>query len=78
MNLQRIHLVTGMLTIKMYVFYKRIINIDKQIYVFLYRSVHPFKCPVILNITIGLIFDGNDCNFSATHIMWTLCKIVTG
>jgi hypothetical protein len=44
---------------------------------FLYRSVHPFKCPVILNITIGLIFDGNDDNFSATLITWTLCKIVT-
>ena len=47
--------------------------------IILYRSVHvhPFKCPVILNITLGLIFDGNDYNFSATHITWTLYKIVT-
>jgi hypothetical protein len=44
---------------------------------FLYRSVHPFKCPVISNITLGLIFDGNDYNFSAAHITWTLYKIVT-
>ena len=31
---------------------------------FLYQSVHPFKCPVFLNVTLGLIFNGNIFNFS--------------
>jgi hypothetical protein len=44
MNLQRIHLVTGMLTIKMYVFYKRIINIDKQIYESILNKLNTFSC----------------------------------
>lgn len=34
-------------------------------WLFQYRSVHPFKCPVILNVTHRLIFDGNIFNFSA-------------
>ena len=36
---------------------------------FLYRSVHQFKCPVILNVTLRLIFDGNNFNLSVNmHI----------
>jgi hypothetical protein len=30
---------------------------------FLYHSVHPFKYPVILNVTLRLTFDGNILNF---------------
>jgi len=39
---------------------------------FVYRSVHPFKCPVNLNVTLGLTFDGN-IFFFGIH---TLCKVV--
>ena len=30
---------------------------------FLYHSVHPFKYPVILNVTLRLTFDGTILNF---------------
>jgi len=42
-----------------------------------YRSVHPIKCPLILNVTLGLIFDGNICNISAqTDIRNPLVKLL--
>jgi hypothetical protein len=34
---------------------------------FVYRSIHPFKCPVNLNVTLGLTFDGNIYFFRNTH-----------
>ena len=39
------------------------------VWLFLYHSLLTFKCPVILSVTLGLIFDGNVFNFSVhTHI----------
>jgi hypothetical protein len=42
------------------------LQINKNV-IFLYRSVHPFKSPVILNVAIGLTFDGIIFNFLLTE-----------